>query len=451
MAVRDHRAPADGATAPPAGHATQPPAGHTDPPPVGYATVPPVGYADVPPVGYADVLAARKLLAGVVTKTPIANSRALSELCGGPVVLKCENLQRTGSFKIRGAYTRIARLDAAQRARGVVAASAGNHAQGVALAARMLGVAATVFMPERAALPKVGATRGYGAAVRLVGETIDESLAEARAFADRTGAVLVHPFDHADVIAGQGTVGLEILEQCPDVATVLVPAGGGGLLGGVAAAVPAGVRVVGVQAAGAAAWPPSLSAGVPTALTTMRTMADGIAVGRPGDITFEQVTALVDDMVTVDDDALSRALLHCLERAKMLVEPAGAAGVAALLENPRRFATPVVVVLSGGNVDPIVLGHVIQHGMAVAARYVELRIRVADRPGALAALLTLIGGQGANVLDVAHSRISGALPLGEVDVAVSLETRGPEHIADLEAALRAAGHRVSEIDRAGRP
>ena len=183
----------------------------------------------------------------------------------------------------------------------------------------------------------------------------------------------------------------------------------------------------------------------------MRTMADGIAVGRPGDVTFEQVTALVDDMVTVDDDALSRALLHCLERTKMLVEPAGAAGVAALLENPRRFATPVVAVLSGGNVDPIVLGHVIQHGMAVAARYVELRIRVADRPGALAALLTLIGGQGANVLDVAHSRISGALPLGEVDVAVSLETRGPEHIADLEAALRAAGHRVTENEPARLP
>jgi threonine dehydratase len=276
--------------------------------------------------------------------------------------------------------------------------------------------------------------------VHLVGVTIDESLAEACAFAERTGAVLVHPFDHVDVIAGQGTVGLEIVEQCPDVATVLVPTGGGGLLGGVAAALPDGVRVVGVQAEGAAAWPPSLVANAPTALSVMRTLADGIAVGRPGDVTFPQVTALVDEIVTVDDDALSRALLHCLERAKLLVEPAGAAAVAALLQHPRRFATPVVAILSGGNIDPVVLGHVIRHGMAVAARYVELRIRIADRPGALAALLTLIGEQGANVLDVAHSRISGALQLGEVDVAVSLETRGPQHITDVTEALRAAGH-----------
>jgi len=188
--------------------------------------------AAAPPVSLGDVRAARELLAGVVAPTPMANARALSDLCAGPVLLKCENLQRTGSFKIRGAYTRIARLDDDERSRGVVAASAGNHAQGVALAARMLGVAATVFMPEQAALPKVGATRGYGAAVHLVGATVDESIAAAHAFAERTGAVLVHPFDHVDVIAGQGTVGLEILEQCPDVATVLVPTGGGGLLGG---------------------------------------------------------------------------------------------------------------------------------------------------------------------------------------------------------------------------
>jgi threonine dehydratase len=402
----------------------------------------PVRPAAAPPVGPADVAAARDLLAGVVGVTPMANARALRELCAGPVLLKCENLQRTGSFKIRGAYTRIARLDPGHRACGVVAASAGNHAQGVALAARMLGVAATVFMPVQAALPKVAATRGYGATVELVGATVDESIAAAHAFAERTGAVLVHPFDHVDVIAGQGTVGLEIVEQCPEVATVLVPLGGGGLLGGVAAAVPDGVRVVGVQAAGAAAWPPSLAARAPTALPTMRTLADGIAVGRPGDVTFRQVSALVEDIVTVHDDALERALLHCLERAKLLVEPSGAAAVAELLEHPRRFPTPAVAVLSGGNVDPVVLGHVIRHGMAVAGRYVELRIRIADRPGALAALLALIGEQGANVLDVAHSRISGALHLGEADVAVSLETRGVEHRAQLVEALQEAGHRV---------
>lgn len=403
----------------------------------------------IPPVGIDDIRAARELLAGVVSVTPVAGSRTLADLCGGPVWFKCENLQRTGSFKIRGAYTRMARLDAATRARGVVAASAGNHAQGVALAARILGIEATVFMPEGAALPKVGATRGYGAKVQLVGDTVDGSIAAAREFAAATGAELVHPFDHPDVIAGQGTVGLEILEQVPDVRTVLVGTGGGGLLGGIAAAIKAerpDVTVVGVQAEGAAAWPISLSAGEPMSIDEMRTIADGIAVGRPGDITFPQVAALVDEMITVDDDALSRALLHCLERAKLVVEPAGVAPVAALLEHPRRFATPAVAVLSGGNIDPLVLLHVIQHGMATAKRYLALRVRVADRPGALAELLVLIGSYGANVLDVAHSRISGALSLGEVDVDVTLETRGPEHCAELVTALRSAGHTVGGID-----
>jgi threonine dehydratase len=408
-----------------------------------------MGPADtrVPPVGVDDVRAARQLLAGVVSATPVAGSRALSELCGGPVWLKCENLQRTGSFKIRGAYTRIARLDAEERARGVVAASAGNHAQGVALAAQMLGIKATVFMPERAAIPKVGATRGYGAEVHLVGETIDGSIEAATEFAERTGAVFVHPFDHPDVIAGQGTVGLEVLEQVPDVRTIVVCTGGGGLVGGIAAAVKGqrpDITVVGVQAEGAAAWPPSLAAGKPLALPSMRTVADGIAVGRPGEVTFPQVAALVDEIVTVGEDALSRALLHCLERAKLLVEPAGAAAVAALLEHPKRFETPAVAVLSGGNVDPLVLLHVIEHGMAAAARYLSLRVRVGDRPGALAELLVLVGSHGANVLDVSHSRIAGALPLGDVEVALSMETRGPEHCAELVDALHSAGHAVVE-------
>jgi threonine dehydratase len=401
-----------------------------------------------PPVGLADVRSAYELLRGIVSPTPMAGSRALSEMCGGPVWLKCENLQRTGSFKIRGAYTRLARLDEEQRARGVVAASAGNHAQGVALAAQMLGIDATVFMPEQAAIPKVGATRGYGAQVHLVGQTIEGSIAAATEFAERTGAVFVHPFDHPDIIAGQGTVGLELLEQVPDVRTVLVCTGGGGLLGGIAAAVKEqrpDVTVVGVQAAGAAAWPPSLAAGEPLALESMRTIADGIAVGQPGKVTFPQVATLVDEILTVDDDALSRALLHCLERAKLLVEPAGAAAVAALLEHPRRFATPAVAVLSGGNVDPLVLLHVIQHGMASAARYLSLRVRVGDRPGALAELLAHVGSLGANVLDVEHSRISGTLPLGEVEVALALETRGPDHCTELVEALRGTGHDVVEV------
>lgn len=402
------------------------------------------------PVGLDDVRAARDLLSGVVSTTPVAGVRALTELCGGPVRLKCENLQRTGSFKIRGAYTRIARLAPGRRRRGVVAASAGNHAQGVALAAQMLGIHATVFMPERAAIPKVAATRGYGAEVHLVGETIDGSIAAATDFAERTGAVFVHPFDHPDVIAGQGTVGLEVLEQVPDVRTVLVCTGGGGLLGGIAAAVKGlrpGVSVVGVQAEGAAAWPASLAAGRPQPLASVRTIADGIAVGCPGEVTFPQVASLVDEILTVGEDALSRALLHCLERAKLLVEPAGVAAVAALLEQPRRFATPAVAVLSGGNVDPLVLLHVIEHGMAAAARYLSLRVRVVDRPGALAELLGLVASLSANVLDVSHSRISGTLPLGDVEVALAMETRGPDHCAELVEALRAAGHAVFDVSR----
>ncbi|WP_256503246.1 threonine ammonia-lyase [Pseudonocardia humida] len=402
----------------------------------------------VPPVGIDEIRAARRVLEGVSRVTPVVESRALSELCAGPVLLKCENLQRTGSFKIRGGYHRISRLDAAERARGVVAASAGNHAQGVALAAQLLGIHATVFMPERAAIPKVGATRGYGAEVHLVGETIEGSIAAAVEHAERTGAVFVHPFDHADVIAGQGTVGLEIIEQVPEAATVLVCTGGGGLLGGIAAAVKGvrpDVRVVGVQAAGAAAWPASLEAGEPRALERMRTIADGIAVGRPGDVTFAQVSAVVDDIVTVDDDALSRALLLCLERQKMLVEPAGAAAVAALMERPDRFATPAVAVLSGGNIDPLVLLHLIQNGMAAASRYLSLRVRVADLPGALAQLLVLVGSLGANVVDVAHSRVTEALPLGQVEVALAMETRGREHRTAILAALRGAGHAVLDV------
>jgi threonine dehydratase len=305
-------------------------------------------------------------------------------------------------------------------------------------------------MPIGAALPKVAATKGYGAEVRLEGHTVDESLAAAHRFAAETGAVLVHPFDHVDVMAGQGTVGLEILEQVPDVRTVLVCTGGGGLLGGVAAAVKAlrpDVAVVGVQAQGAAAWPVSLADGGPVSLPSMRTIADGIAVGRPGDVTFAQVAALVDNVLTVGEDALSRALLHCLERAKLVVEPAGVAGVAALMEQPDRFATPVVAVLSGGNIDPLVLLHVIQHGMAAAARYLTLGVRLGDAPGALAGLLTLVAEHGGNVLDVAHTRTSVALGLGEVDVHLSMETRGSQHCAELVAAIQAAGHAVVDETR----
>ncbi len=396
-------------------------------------------------VQLADVEAARVLLRGVAVTTPLEGSRPLSRAVGGPVFLKCENLQRTGSFKVRGAYVRIARLTDAERARGVVAASAGNHAQGVALAARLLGCSATVFMPEAAPLPKVAATKAYGANVRLGGATVDEALLAAAAWSAQTGAVLIHPFDHADVIAGQGTVGLEILEQCPDVQTIVVCTGGGGLVSGIAAAVKAvrpEVQVVAAQASGAAAYPASLAAGHPVALAGMTTIADGIAVGCPGEVTFAHVRALVDRVVVVDEDALSRALLLCLERAKLVVEPAGAAAVAAVAEDPTSFASPVVAVVSGGNIDPLLLSKVIRHGMAAAGRYLSLSVLIPDRPGELARLLAALATGGANVLEVEHQRTASTLHLDEVEVLLQLETRGTEHSEDVLARLRSASYVV---------
>jgi len=396
-------------------------------------------------VTIADVRAARDVLAGVVRTTPLEECEPLSRLVGGPAYLKCENLQHAGSFKLRGAYLRLARLSPEQRANGVVAASAGNHAQGVALAARKVGTHATVFMPVGASLPKVAATREYGATVELVGDTIEDAMAAATAFAHDRGAVYVHPFDHPDVVAGQGTVGLEILEQCPGVRTIVVSTGGGGLVAGVATAVRAerpDVRLVAVQAAGAAAVPLSLAAGRPVALADMRTMADGIAVGRPGDLTLAHISAQVDEVRTVSEEQLSQGLLFGLERAKMLVEPAGAAALAAVLADPGAYAPPVAVVLSGGNIDPLLLLRVIEHGMAAAGRYLDLTVRFADRPGMLAGLLGVLARQRANVLDIAHVRHNAALRVGDVEVSLTVETDGPDHSHRTANALRAAGYSV---------
>ena len=397
-------------------------------------------------VTLADVQAARALLAGVARTTPLEGSRALSDRVGGPVWLKCENLQRTGSFKIRGAYVRIARLSTAERARGVVAASAGNHAQGVALAASLLGIASTVFMPEAAPLPKVAATTAYGATVRLHGATLDDALLAAREFEQRTGAVLIHPFDHADVIAGQGTVGLELVEQCPDVRTVVVCTGGGGLVAGIAVAVKAlrpDITVVAAQASGAAAFPGSIAAGRPVPLAAMATLADGIAVGCPGDLTFALVRDLVDRVVTVDEDALARAQLLCLERAKLVVEPAGAAALAAVMDDPRAFEPPVVIVLSGGNIDPLLLTKDVRHGLIAAGRFLSLRVRIPDRPGELARLLGVLATSGANVLDVEHQRTGRGLHLDEVEVELQLETRGGEHSTAVLGELAGAAYVIS--------
>ncbi|WP_217903136.1 MULTISPECIES: threonine ammonia-lyase [Nocardiaceae] len=381
-------------------------------------------------------------------RTPVVASRILSDLTGHEVRLKCENLQRTGSFKPRGAYNRIARLDADQRARGVVAASAGNHAQGVAWAASQVGIDSTVFMPVGVSLPKLVATKAYGATVHLVGNTVDEALKSAREFAERTGATLIHPFDHLDIVAGQATLGTELLQQMPDVGTIVIPTGGGGLLAGVAAAVKLtkpDIRIVGVQAEGAAAWPASLKAGHPIALTSMSTMADGIAIGLPGSVPFDHVQGWVDDVVTVSEDALSRALVLCIERAKLIVEPAGAAAVAALMTHSADelgLTGSVCAVLSGGNIDPLLLTHVITHGLRAGGRYLAVRVTISDKPGGLTGVLGVVRDAGASVVDVVHSRTGGRLGLEEVDVMLTVETRGPDHRGSVLDALGAAGYAV---------
>jgi threonine dehydratase len=394
-------------------------------------------------VSLDEIHRAQAILDGTVLVTPLQNSLVLGSLVGGPVLLKCENLQRTGSFKFRGGYLRMSRLSPAERERGVVAASAGNHAQGVALAAKLHGTRCVVFMPTGAPLPKVEATQGYGARVQMVGQTVDDALAAAQEYAAETGAVFVHPFDHVDAIAGQGTVGLEILEQYPEVKTIVAAVGGGGLISGVAAAakgVKPDTRVVGVQAAGAAPYPPSLAARQLVTLDSIATMADGIAVRRGGELTFEHIADLVDEVVTVSEESLSRALLLCLERAKLVVEPAGAAAVAAILDDPERFEPPVVAILSGGNIDPLLLLKVIRHGMSSAGRYLSFRIMMPDRPGSLARLLAEIAALGANVCDVEHLHTVPRVSLGDVEVALSVETRGAEHSAKVLDSLRTSGY-----------
>ncbi|MCH5642082.1 MULTISPECIES: threonine ammonia-lyase [unclassified Gordonia (in: high G+C Gram-positive bacteria)] len=382
-------------------------------------------------------------LAPVMRRTPLVASRVLSERSGCEVWLKCENLQRTGSFKPRGAYLRISRLAPDERARGVVAASAGNHAQGVAWSATELGIPSRVYMPTGASLPKIAATKAYGAEVVLEGSTVDEALVAAKRYAQETGAALIHPFDHPDIVTGQATVGAEILQQMPDVSAVVVPLGGGGLLAGVAAAIKVQrpeVKVIGVQAADAAAWPRSIQQNRPVAAESMNTMADGIAVAMPGEVPFEHVTAYVDSVVTVSEDMLSTALLTILERAKLVVEPAGAAGVAAMMAPELAdLSGKVCVVVSGGNIDPLLLTHVTTHGLTAAGRYLTVTATISDRPGGLIAFLELLRDHGASVLDVVHSRVADDLYLDEVQVTVSVETRGHDHQRELRAALADAG------------
>ncbi len=407
-----------------------------------------VGDTAIPGPTLADFEAARRTVRAVVETTPMESSRSLSEELGSPLWLKCENLQRTGSYKIRGAYNRLAHLTAEERAHGVVAASAGNHAQGVAFAARQLGIRSTIFMPIGVALPKLSATREYGADVELSGHVVDETLLAAAEFARDTGAIFIPPFDHPDVIAGQGTLGLEILDQRPDVDTIIVPIGGGGLISGVASAVKQkaaqlgrDVRIIGVQAANASAYPVSLINGRPTEIKIVATIADGIAVSKPGTLNFEIVRDVVDEVITVEEDDIARALLVLLERAKLVVEPAGAVGVAAILAGKVRNAGTTVAILSGGNIDPMMMERIISHGLAASERYLKLRIPLPDRPGQLARTAEIVANSNANVVEVLHTRHGTGLQISEVELELHIETRGPEHAEIVLHNLREAGFR----------
>ena len=404
------------------------------------------------PVSLEQIEDAARLLDGVIERTPVAHSRALSEQIGSEVFLKCENLQRSGSFKVRGAYVRMARLTEAEKAVGVVAASAGNHAQGVALAASRLGIAARIYMPQGAALPKIAATRSHGAEVVLHGVNVDEALAEAKRYAEKNGAVFVHPFDNKDIIAGQGTLGLEILEQVPDVDTILVGVGGGGLLAGLSIAVRSleeklgkKIRIIGVQAEHAAAYPPSLAADALVPLKKVSTIADGIAVGRPGQLPFTIIKNLVDDVHTVSEDEIARALIFLMERNKLVVEPAGSVSVAALMSGSLKEKYgdlgTTVCLLSGGNIDPMLMLKVIQRGLSAAGRYMTIKLMLNDRPGELTTISRIISEHDANVTGVDHTRLGGALSMGDVSITIDMETKGIEHCQEVIAALEAEGYK----------
>jgi threonine dehydratase len=372
---------------------------------------------------------AREVVADVVRRTYMFETRYLSRTTGGTIALKAENLQRTGSFKLRGVLNKIAQLDPGTR--GVVTASAGNHGQSLAYAARARGLAATIFMPERAALAKIAAARESGAEVVLRGESLDECLADARAHSEAEGIPFVHPFDDPAVIAGQGTIGLELLEEVPDLAKVLVPVGGGGLAAGIAAAIKSEreeVEVIGIR--------------------SLCTLADGIAVKQPGEITGPLLDRLLDETLTVDEDSIADAIMLLLERTKLVVEGAGAVGVAALR---RRVVEPAesgttVVILSGGNIDTGVLADIARHHETERGRRLRIFTTIPDEPGSLAALLTRLGESGANLIDIAHVREGVGLSVGQTGVELIMETRGPDHAERLLAVISEGGYSVNVLD-----
>jgi threonine dehydratase len=398
-------------------------------------------------VALDDIRAARELLAGVVIETPVFWSRTFSQWSGAEVHLKAENLQRTGSFKIRGAFNRLSAMSPEERRRGVVASSAGNHAQGVALAATMLDIPSRIYMPMDAPLAKQLATRQYGADIVLEGESFDD--AQAAAKRDANGRTFISAFDDEAVVAGQGTLGLELLDELPDVDTVIVPLGGGGLLSGVATAIKAvrpQTRVIGVQAEGCAPYLDSLREGAPITARAVQTIADGIAVKRPGAVTFEIIQRVVDDVVSVSDEEICQAIVLLLERAKLLVEGAGAVSLAALLSGKvEARGQKVVCVLSGGNLDANLLAAVVRHGLTVNGRYMVVRTKILDRPGSLLKLLGLLAQDRINLLDVEHHREGMDVAVTDVEVELTVETRDEEHGREVLATLARWGYEAERV------
>ncbi len=379
----------------------------------------------------ADIQEARGRLAGIARVTPVYSSETFSRTVGRDVWLKAENLQRTGAFKVRGAVNRIATLSPEERASGVVAASAGNHGQAVAWAAREAGISARIYVPQDAPMAKVEACRTYGAELIMSGVLFEDSMAAARADVEETGATFLHPFEDPTVIAGQGTIGLELAEQVPDLATVVIPVGGGGLASGISLALRAlkpQLRIVGVQA-GLGGF----------------TIADGIFVKEPGVLTMSILDQVLDDLVDVDDEAISQAMVLLLERAKLVVEGAGAVGVAALLADKVGGEGPVAIVLSGGNIDPTLLISVMRHGLTLGGRYLVIRTRVPDRPGELVKLLGLIAEARGNVVSVEHHREGMEIPVAETEVELTLITRDQEHCAVLLDEIASWGYAVERI------
>lgn len=397
-------------------------------------------------VTLSDIENARETLRDVATRTPLLKDRKLSR-DGSNIYVKAECLQRAGSFKIRGAYNKISRLTDEERARGVVAGSAGNHAQGVALAAKLLGIRSTIVMPEFAPLTKVVATRDFGSDVVLKGATFDEAVAHSRELQQEHGFTYVHAFDDEAVIAGQGTIGLEIVEDLPDVETVVVPIGGGGIISGIALAVKAfrpDVRVIGVQAANVPSVNTSLASGAPVTVDAQPTIADGIAVKRPGELTLPIIRELVDEVVEVNEDEIARGVFHCAQNNRLVVEGAGAAGIAAIIAGKVKIADgeKAVTVLCGGNIDGNLLARIIEQVMVKQGRYVIFKLLVVDRPGNLAEMLNQVAHAGANVIEVFHQRAIWLAPLGRVGIEVILEVRDNDHANEVQLHLKKCGYQV---------